>query len=226
MHPGATAQIEEKATTVVLADDHHLVRQGLRSVLEAAQDIRVVGEAGDGLEAVRAVERLRPRVLVVDRMMPGLSGLEVTRQVSRRFPATRIVVLSMYADEQYVLEALRNGATAYVLKASQAADLFEAIRRAAAGLRFLSLQLHDLSIEAYAQAAQVAPLDPYETLSDREREVLQLAAEGHSNTHIAERLFISPRTVEVHRGHMMRKLNLHTQTDLIRYALRRGLLSE
>jgi two-component system response regulator NreC len=213
-----------KMTTIVLADDHHIVRQGLRSLLEAEPDFSVVGEAGDGLEAAQLVERLRPDVLVLDLMMPGLNGLEVTRRVSQRSPQTRIVILSMHADEAHVLEALRVGAAAYVLKESTAAELVRAVREAAAGRRYLSPPLSERAIEAYVQKAESAALDSYETLTAREREVLHLVAEGHTNTEIAERLFISRRTVETHRANLMRKLDLRTQTDLISYALRRGIL--
>jgi len=211
-------------TTIVLADDHHIVRQGLRSLLEAEADLSVVGETGDGLEAAQLVERLRPDVLVLDLMMPGLNGLEVTRRVSQRSPQTRIVILSMHANEAHVLEALRVGAAGYVLKESTAAELVRAVREAAAGRRYLSPPLSERAIEAYMQKAESAALDSYETLTAREREVLHLVAEGHTNTEIAERLFISRRTVETHRANLMRKLDLRTQTDLISYALRRGIL--
>jgi len=211
-------------TTIVLADDHHVVRQGLRSLLEAEPDFSVVGETGDGLEAAQQVERLQPDALVLDLMMPGLNGLEVTRQVSRRSPRTCVVILSMYANEAYVLEALRAGAAAYVLKESTSAELVRAIREAIAGRRYLSPPLSERAIESYMQKAESAELDPYETLTAREREVLHLVAEGHTNAEIAGRLFISRRTVETHRTNLMRKLGLRTQTDLIRYALRRGIL--
>ncbi len=211
-------------TSIVLADDHHVVRQGLRALLEAEPDFRLIGEAGDGLETAQLVERLEPDVLIIDLMMPSLNGLEVTRQVSQRSPRTRIVILSMHANEAYVLEALRNGAAGYVLKDSSAADLVQAVREVMSGRRYLSPPLSERAIEAYLHKAQAAELDPYETLTTREREVLHLAAEGHSNAEIATRLSISPRTAETHRANMMRKLDLHTQTDLIRYALRRGIL--
>lgn len=211
-------------TTIVLADDHHLVRQGLRSLLEAEPDFSIVGETGDGLEAAQLVERLRPDVLVLDLMMPGLNGLEVTRQVSQRSPRTHVVILSMHPNEAYVLEALRAGAAAYVLKESTSAELVRAVREAVAGRRYLSPPLSERAIEVYMQKAESAALDPYETLTAREREVLHLAAEGHTNAEIADRLFISRRTVETHRANLMRKLGLRTQTDLISYALRRGIL--
>jgi two-component system response regulator NreC len=210
--------------TIVLADDHHVVRQGLRALLEAQADFQIVGEAGDGLEAVDLVERLQPDVLVLDLMMPSLDGLEVTRQVSKRSLQTHVVILSMYDNEGYVVEALRNGANGYVLKESTAANLVQAVHEVVAGRLYLSPPLSERSIEAYIEKAKGASLDLYDTLTTREREVLHLAVEGHTNREIAERLFISSRTVEVHRANMMRKLGLRTHTDLIRYALQRGIL--
>lgn len=211
-------------TSIVLVDDHEIVRQGLRALLEAQPDFSVVGEASDGLNVLDLVEKLKPNLLIIDLMMPGLNGLEVVRQVSHRFPQTRVVVLSMYANEAYVLQALRNGAAGYLLKGSSTADLAQGVREVADGRPYLSPQLSERAIEAYAQKAQSTLLDLYETLTTREREVLQLAAEGHRNGEIAERLFISPRTVETHRAHLMQKLALHSQTELIRYALQRGVL--
>lgn len=211
-------------TTIVLADDHPVVRKGLRALLDAEQDFRLIGETGDGLEAVALVERLKPNVAVLDLMMPGLNGLEVTRQAIQHSPKTRVIILSMHANEAYVLEAIRNGASGYVLKDSSAADLVQAVREVVAGRRYLSPPLSERAIDSYVQKAEDTALDVYETLTAREREVLHLAAEGHANAEIAARLFISPRTVEVHRGNLMRKLGLQTQTDLVRYALRRGIL--
>lgn len=211
-------------TTIVLADDHRVVRQGLRALLEAEPGFDVVGEAGDGLETLHVAEQLKPDVLVLDLMMPGLNGLEVTRQLNKRLPHTRIVILSMYANEAYVLEALGNGASAYVLKDSSSADLVHAVREIAAGRRYLSPPLSDRAIEAYQEKAKAAVLDKHETLTTREREVLQLSAEGHTSAEIAARLGISSRTAEAHRSNLMHKLGLHTQADLIRYALRRGII--
>lgn len=210
--------------SIVLADDHQIVREGLRALLEAQEDFSVVGEASDGRDAVARVERLKPRVLILDLVMPGLGGLEVTRQVNQRVPQTRVIVLSMHESETYVLEALRNGASSYVLKGTSAATLVQAVRTVAAGGRYLCGLLSERAIEAYLQKATDVPADAYETLTTREREVLQLAAEGRGNTEIAGRLSISPRTVEIHRTNLMRKLSLSTSTDLIRYALRRGII--
>lgn len=212
-------------TRILLADDHHIVREGFRALLQSEPDFEIVGETGDGLETVRLVEQHKPQVLVVDLMMPGLNGLEVARQVTQRFPRTRIVVLSMHANEAYVLEALKNGASAYVLKEASAAELVRAVREALAGRRYLSPPLSEPAIDSYiARAKNSDSLDLYDTLTNREREVLQLAAEGHTNGEIASRLFISPRTVETHRANVMHKLGLRSQTELVRYALQRGIL--
>jgi DNA-binding NarL/FixJ family response regulator len=211
--------------TIVLADDHPVVRQGLRTLFEAEPDFRVTGEASDGLEAVKLVKRWAPNVLVLDLLLPGLHGLEVARQVRQRSPRTRVVILSVSADEPYVLEALRHGVAAYVLKGSAVADLVRAVREAAAGRHYLSPPLSERAIEAYRSQAQAAPLDIYETLTTREREVLQLAAEGHTSAEIATRLSISQRTAEAHRRNLLRKLGLHTQEAVVHYARQRGLIA-
>lgn len=214
------------STTIVLADDHQVVRQGLRSLLEGEPGFAVTAEARDGIEAAETVDRLKPDVLVLDLMMPGLTGFEVIRLARRRSPLTRIVVLSMHADEGYVFEALRSGAAAYVLKDASAAELGMAVREVVAGRRYLSPPLSENAIEVYAAKTRGGTLDPYETLTTREREVLQLAAEGHGNPEIAARLSISVRTVETHRANLMRKLGLRNQTDVVRYALGRWSLRE
>jgi two-component system response regulator NreC len=210
--------------TVVLADDHQVVREGLRALLAAAPDLAVVGEAPDGIEALRLVDELTPTVLVVDLMMPGLGGLDVVREVSRRSPRTRTVVLSMYTSPAYVHEALSNGALGYVAKDAAASHLLSAVRAAAAGRRYLSPPLSEASVEAYARRARGAPLDLYQTLTRREREILRLVVQGHTSVEIANRLTISARTVDTHRANLMRKLGLRNQMDLLRYALGRGIL--
>jgi DNA-binding NarL/FixJ family response regulator len=209
---------------IVLADDHQIVRDGLRALLNAEPDFQVVGEADSGLQVAELVERLKPDLLILDVMMPGLNGLEVTRQVSQRAPQTRILVLSMYANEAYILAALRNGAAGYILKNASAETLADAVRLVVSGRRYLCPPFTERAIEAYIEKAEAGTLDVYETLTSRERQVLQLLAEGHSNTAIAEQLTISPRTVEVHRAKIMQKLDLRTHTDLIRFALQRGIL--
>lgn len=212
-------------TTIVLAEDHHVVRHGLKAVPAAERDFKLVGEAADGLEAVRQVEQHQPKVLVLDLTLPRLHGLEVARQVKTASPQTRVLVLSMHANEAYVLEALRNDAAGYLLKDDSGANLVRAVREVAAGRRFLSAPISELAIQAYIQRkTSDTAQDMFEALTDREREVLQLAAEGLSYAEIAGKLFISPRTVETHRTNLMRKLNLKTQTDLVRFAIRRGIL--
>ncbi len=210
--------------SVVLADDHPVVRQGLRGTLAAEPDLAIVGEAGDGLETIRVVERLQPSVLVLDLLMPGLGGLDVLPIVRQRSPQTQVVIFSMYANEDFVLQALKNGALAYVLKGCDPAHVLEAVRRAAAGRRYLGPGLSELAFTAYHEKAEAAPADPHDLLTPRERQALQLAAEGLSNAEIAARLSISPRTAEMHRASALRKLGLKSQADLIRYALRRGMI--
>lgn len=214
-----------KAITVVLAEDHHVVRQGLRALLAAEPDLEVVGEAASGLDVSDLVERLRPDVLVVDFVMPGLNAPDIVRRVGRVSPRTRTLVLSMHANPAYVVEAVQSGAAGYVLKGSSAAELVRAIRAVAAGARHLSPPLSEEMVEAYAQRAVPTGLDLYRTLTQREREVLHLAAEGQTSAQIGARLNISPRTVEVHRANLLRKLRLRGQSDLVRYAVGRGIVT-
>lgn len=209
---------------IVLADDHTVVRQGLRTLLETDPELHVTGEASDGHKALEQVERLKPDVLVLDLMMPGMNGMEVARQVQSRFPQTRVVILSMHANEAYVLEALRAGALGYVLKDSQGAELLHAIHEAHNGQHYLSAPLSERAIEVYVQKTKEISQDPYDRLTPREREVLQLAAEGYTNADLGEKLCLSGRTIEMHRSNLMHKLSLSTQTDLIRYALKRGII--
>ena len=210
--------------SIVCADDHHIVRQGLRALLEAEADFRVVGEASDGSQAVSLVKSLLSDVLVVDLMMPGLGGLEVIHELRQSSSATKIVVLSMHQDHSYVTQALSGGASAYVLKESNARDLVDAVRKVVAGERYLSPPLSEENLRLYGQKTQQNGLDMYDTLTAREREVLLLTAQGHSSTAIAKQLYISARTVETHRANLMRKLGLHLQAELIHYAIKRGLL--
>lgn len=211
--------------TIVLADDHPIVRHGLRALLEAEPDFTVIGEAEDGASALDLIEQKRPDVLVIDVMMPGMTGLEAVGQVSRRSPNTRVLVLSIYRNEAYILAALRNGAAGYILKSTGAEELIQAVRIVASGRRYLCPPLSERAIEVYLQKAGSATLDVYETLTLREREVFQLIAEGHTSQEIGEKLSISHRTVEVHRTRIMQKLDLRNQTELIRFALRRGILA-
>lgn len=210
--------------TLLLADDHQIVRQGLRALLSTEPDFCLIGETGDGETTLRQVELLHPDILILDLMLPGMNGLEVLRRLAGRVPRTRVVILSMHANESYVAEALRAGANAYVLKEAGAAELIKAIREAAAGRRYLSPPLTDQALQAYNARATPVSLDSYHTLTSREREVLQLTAEGQSSAEIGRRLHISPRTVESHRANLMRKLSLRNQKELVRYAVGRGLV--
>jgi DNA-binding NarL/FixJ family response regulator len=213
---------------LVLADDHPIVRQGLRTLLEADRGCLVVGEAADGLSALSLIADLQPDVAILDLQMPDLGGLEVARRVREQAPGTRVIILSMHGDEPFVREALRHGVLGYVLKGTATNDLVAAVRAVAMGKRFLSGSLGERVFDADGQQAGDAnePLDRYDLLTNREREVLQLAAQGLSYHDIGERLAISPRTAETHRGSLVRKLGLKDQTELVRYALSRGLLPQ
>jgi two-component system, NarL family, response regulator NreC len=213
------------SVTIIVAGTPDIFGQGLRLLLEGQEDFRVIAEASSGLEASQLVQVLQPDVLVVDLMMSDLGGLEVTRRIRRHSPATHVVMLSVYSDDAHVLEALHSGVFAYVLKKSSPASLFQAVREASAGRRYLSPPLPEHLIQAYLSNPQGEPMAPHETLTPREREVLRLTSRGLTNREIATTLFISPRTVETHRANLMRKLNLRTQADLIRYALQRGILA-
>jgi DNA-binding NarL/FixJ family response regulator len=208
--------------TAVIADDHEIVRRGLRSLLET-HACRIVAEAADGLTAAQTVEKLKPGLLFLDLNMPRLHGLEVLKQVRTSSPNTRVIV-SMHNDEPYVIEALRAGAAAYLLKGSESEEIGAALKEVLAGRRYLSAPLSEWAINNLATKAPDSA-DALSTLSPREREVLQLGAEGFGNAEIAEKLFISPRTAETHRTNLMRKLGLQSQTDLVRFAIRKGLIT-
>ncbi len=210
-------------TTIVIADDHEIVRRGLRSLLEADPSCKVVADVADGLTAVQTVDKLKPALLVLDLNMPRMHGLEVLKHVRTSSPHTRVIVLSMHNDEPYVIEALRAGAAAYLLKGSESLEIAQALKEVLAGRRYLSAPLSEWAINALT--TRVADTsDPLGALSPREREVLQLGAEGYGNPEIAEKLFISPRTAETHRTNLMRKLGLQSQTDLVRFSIRRGII--
>jgi two-component system, NarL family, response regulator NreC len=211
-------------TTIVLADDHPIVREGLRTVLEREQDFAVVGEASDGRETLELVERLKPSLLILDVRMPGTSGLEVAREMSRVSPRTRVLVLSMYAAEGYVMEALASGVAGYMLKETDTGNLVPAIRQILGGSRYLSPAVNDHVIDVYVQRTQGSTVDPFDTLTVRERQVLRLVAEGSTNADIAERLSISVRTAEHHRSSLMRKLKLKSSTEVIAFGKSRGIV--
>jgi DNA-binding NarL/FixJ family response regulator len=211
-------------TTIVLADDHQILRQGLRKLLEDEAGFTVVGEAGDGLETLELVRRLKPDILVVDLIMPGLNGLDVIRSVRQHHATTHVIVLSMHANEAYVVEALRCGAAGYLLKESSSLELIHAVRHVMNGRRYLTSSLAEKALDAYVEKIGRSTSDPYDLLTERERQVMHLAAEGHSNAEIAARLIIGVRTVETHRANLMSKLGLKNQNEIVRYMLQRGLL--
>ena len=210
--------------SVLLADDHPVVRQGMRNLLETDESFKVVGEAEDGLQAVQMADQLRPDVVVVDMMMPHLNGLEAIRQIIEHHPGTRCIVLSMQSADPYIVQALKAGASGYVLKDSGPSELVNAIHQVMDGKRYLSPQLSEKLIDLFVEKIETDALDPYNTLTTREREILQLAAEGLTNAGIAEKLSISQRTAEQHRQSMMAKMDFANQTDLIRFALKKGIL--
>lgn len=211
---------------VLLAEDHTIVRKGIRSLLDGEPDIEVVGEAADGHEAVEKVEQLSPDIVLMDITMPRLNGLDATRQIKKQFPQVKVLVLTMYTNEEYILQLLQAGASGYLVKQSAPAELLSAIQAAYQGDSFLSPAISKTIIEEYLRHNEKnIQKDSYDKLSIREREVLQLIAEGHSNREIAEKLNISLKTVGVHRVNLMEKLDIHSTTDLVKYALRKGIIS-
>lgn len=206
---------------ILLVDDHVIVRQGLRKLLESHSHFSILAEANDGMEALRLVDTLHPDVTVLDIMMPGISGLEVARQVQGK---TRVVILSMHSNEAYVVEALRCGAFGYVLKDAQASELIEAVQAAYEHRHYLGTPFSQQSMESYRAKIQSKSMDAFDTLTRREREIFKMAAEGLTAAEISEKLSISPRTVEIHRGNFMHKLGLKSQSDLIRFAISRGFV--
>jgi DNA-binding NarL/FixJ family response regulator len=211
---------------VVLADDHHLVRQALRALLEKAGDIEVVGEAADGAEALDLVQRLLPDVLVLDIAMPHLNGLEAVGRLRSLEVKTRALILSMYADDILVRQALRNGAKGYLLKRAVTEELLLAVRAVSRGDTFLCPEVAGPVLNGLVDAPlPIRDLGPLDQLTSREREVLQLVAEGHTNRAIATHLHLSEKTVEKHRGHLMAKLSVHDTAALVRLAIRHGLVA-
>src|SRR5688572_29264657 len=210
---------------LLLADDHTVVRQGLRKVLEERPEWEVVAEAGDGREAVRLAEQFKPDICILDVAMPLLNGVEATRHIARRVPGTRILVLSMYSDEAYVAQILQAGAAGYILKDSADVDLIQAVSEVARGKSFFSPPIARVMLDDYVRQLAVKGIaDRYDALSDREREVFQLIAEGKVNKEIATLLSISLSTVETHRARIMEKLDLHSAAEIVLYAVRRGVI--
>ena len=210
---------------ILLADDHTVVRQGLRKVLEENAEWEVVAEAGDGREAVKLAEQHKPDVAILDVAMPLLNGIEATRQINKRSPNTRVLVLSMHADEAYVTQILQAGAIGYLLKDSADVDLVQGVGEVSKGKSFFSPAIAKVMLDDYVrQLAEKGITDRYESLSEREREIFQLIAEGKANKEIAALLSISPSTVETHRARIMEKLDLHSAAEIVLYAVRRGVI--
>jgi DNA-binding NarL/FixJ family response regulator len=211
---------------ILLADDHTLVRQGLRRILEEQPDWQVVGETGNGLDAVKLASDLQPDVVILDIGMPQLNGLEAARQITKKLPSARVLMLSMHADEVHIAKAVEAGAVGYLVKDSADTELVKAVTATAEGKSYFSPAAAAVLLDEYRRSlARREVTDRYDLLSDREREVLQLVAEGHSTKSIAAVLGISPGTVETHRSHVFEKLDLHSVAEAVLYAVRRGLIA-
>jgi two-component system, NarL family, response regulator NreC len=211
---------------ILLGDDHTLVRQGLRKILEECADWEVVAETSDGREAVRQALALKPDVAILDIGMPMMNGIEATRQIVRRSDTIRVLILSMHSNEAYIIQALKAGARGYLLKDSADVDLVRAVASVAAGKSFFSPAVSKVMLDDYVRhLSEKGIVDRYESLSEREREIFQLIAEGHSNKEIADLLSVSPATVETHRAHILQKLDVHNTAELVLYAVRRGIVS-
>ncbi len=214
---------KQKETEILIVDDHAVVRSGLRLLLDAQDDMKVVGEAGDLRNAVFEARALKPDVILMDVVMPGASGIEATAAVLKEAPDAKVLVLSMQDDPRYVREAFSAGASGYVLKEAADAELVDAVREVARGGRYVHPELGARLVAAEADERAKVDADP---LSEREREVLRLLALGHTNQEIAKMLYLSVRTVETHRAHIMQKLRLETRAELVRHAIDQGLLEE
>lgn len=212
-------------TRIVLADDHGIIRAGIRNLLDQEQNLEVVGEASDGREVIRLNQDLEPDVLIMDITMPNLNGIDATRQIISKNPETKIIALSMHSDHHFVAEMLQAGASAYLLKDCVYDELVQAIQLVCQGKTYLSPEIASILVKDYRSQAQQKVAASSVTLSPREREVLQLLAEGHSTKAIAEKLFLSVKTIEAHRSQIMKKLNTNSVAELTKYAIREGLTS-
>lgn len=211
---------------LLIGDDHTIMRQGLRKILEERSDWEVVGEAGNGRSAVQQAIELEPDVAILDIGMPQLNGIDATAQISRKLPSVQVLILSMHEDEAYITRAVRAGARGYLLKDSAGADLIGAIAAVAAGKSYFSPLVARVVLDEYVRRlADRGIVDRYESLSEREREIFQLVAEGRSSREIAELLSVSPATVETHRTHILQKLDIHSTAELVLYAVRRGVIA-
>ena len=210
---------------VLLADDHAIVREGIKRILAEEPDIEVVGEAGDGLQAVEMAKKLKPDVAILDITMPALNGIEATRQIRSSLPNTHTLTLTMHEDDTYVFQLLKAGAAGYVLKRAAATDLVQAVRAAQRGEAFLYPSVAKAVVADYLKRLEEGEgREMYDGLTEREKEILTQVADGATNQEIARKLFISIKTVQTHRAHIMEKLDLHDRTKLVRYAIRKGLI--
>ena len=210
--------------SVFLADDHTVVRDGLRSLLEAQHDIQVVGDAADGRDAVRQVLELRPDIVVMDIVMPGLNGIDATRQICEGCPSIQVIMLSMHSTSEHIFRALRAGARGYLLKESAGKEVAEAIRVVYGRQRYLSARITDAVVDAYLRQSEMAgATDPLARLSPREREILQLVVEGKSSAEIADLLYLSPKTIDTYRSRLMDKLGIKDLPSLVKFAVQHGL---
>jgi DNA-binding NarL/FixJ family response regulator len=211
---------------ILIGDDHTLVRKGLRKILEEQPDWEVVAEAGDGRQAVKETQALEPDLVILDIGMPLLNGIEATRQIVRRRPGVSVLILSMHAEEAYITQALQAGARGYLLKDSADTDLLNAVGAVSSGKSFFSPAVSAVMLDDFVRhLANKGVVDRFESLSEREREIFQLVAEGYSNKEIADMLSVSPATVETHRAHILQKLDVHSTAELVLYAVRRGVIS-
>ena len=215
-----------KKIKVLIVDDHTLVRDGIRALLELVADVEVVGEAVNGRKALEKVEQLMPDVVLMDLAMPIMGGLEATRRIRKRFPGTKVLALTQYDDSDYVIPVIEAGARGFVTKMAAFSELASAIQTVYRGESFLSPSAATALVQEYQQKANVeGEKDPYHQLTDREREVLKLVVEGHTAREIADMLVVSPKTVEWYKTSLMNKLNIHNKTDLIRFAIRKGIIA-
>jgi two-component system response regulator NreC len=211
---------------ILLADDHTILRAGLKMMLNAQPDMEVIGEAQDGRQALQEALRLHPDIILMDITMPDMNGIEATRQIKRQVTDVKVLILTMHENDEYVFQALRAGASGYMLKEAADTELINALHVVQNGFFYLSQTAQSVMVGDYLQRHAGEEKDRYSSLTEREREILKLVAEGYTNNQIAERLVISPKTVDTHRTHIMDKLNLHSRAELVKYAMRRGLLED
>jgi two-component system response regulator NreC len=212
---------------ILLADDHTILRAGLKMMLNAQPDMEIVGEAQDGRQSMQEAQRLQPDIILMDITMPDMNGIEATKQIKKLLPEIKILILTMHEHDEYIFQALRAGASGYMLKEAADTELISAIHIIQSGQFYLSPTAQSVMVGDYLQRLRTGEdKDSYSSLTEREREILKLVAEGYTNNQIAEQLVISPKTVDTHRTHIMDKLNLHSRAELVKYAMRRGLLED